>query len=349
MIPISVCIITKNEAENLEKCLASLKPYPFEIVVVDTGSSDNSKEVAYKYTDKVYDFEWINDFSAARNFAASKASHNMIFPMDTDESIKELDWDALQSLADQNPKGIGMVKRLDYFEVDGDLRFQEAMIERLYNRKFFRFERVVHEALFPIGNVKLAYYDLPVVIDHTGYIGAKEKLDEKAMRDLKLLLEILEKNPNNPYDYFQVAQCYMLMRDHDNAYEYFKKAMEHHPNLQDTYTRILINNYGNILVDRGEMDEAMSLLSYYDYYENNADYLCMIGLVYLHIGQPLKALPEFVKALTAPEHDSVQPKVLSYYIGFIYELFEQKEIALSHYQKCQDYTPALEAIKRLNS
>ena len=141
----------------------------------------------------------------------------------------------------------------------------------------------------------------------------------------------------------------MLMRDHDNAYAYFKKAMEHHPNPQDTYTRILINNYGNILVDRGEMDEAMSLLSYYDYYENNADYLCMIGLVYLHIGQPLKALPEFVKALTAPERDSVDSRILSYYIGFIYELFEQKEIALSHYQKCQDYTPALEAIKRLNS
>ena len=52
MIPISVCIITKNEAESLDKCLKSLSPYPFEIVVVDTGSTDNSKEIAHKYTNK---------------------------------------------------------------------------------------------------------------------------------------------------------------------------------------------------------------------------------------------------------------------------------------------------------
>lgn len=74
MIPISVCIITKNEAENLQRCLEALKPYPFEIVVTDTGSEDNSLETAGQFTDHVYEFAWINDFSAARNFCVSHAT-----------------------------------------------------------------------------------------------------------------------------------------------------------------------------------------------------------------------------------------------------------------------------------
>lgn len=70
----SVCIITKNESEKLERCLNSLIPYDCKIIVVDTGSTDDSAEIAKKYTDFVYFFEWINDFAAARNYSLEKAS-----------------------------------------------------------------------------------------------------------------------------------------------------------------------------------------------------------------------------------------------------------------------------------
>ena len=69
MHPISVCIIAKNEESYIEKCLAALKPYDFEIILVDTGSTDRTKDIAARYADKVLDFVWINDFSAARNFS----------------------------------------------------------------------------------------------------------------------------------------------------------------------------------------------------------------------------------------------------------------------------------------
>ena len=84
-LPVTVCIIAKNEEKYIEQCLRYLLPYEMEIVVVDTGSTDRTKEIAMKYTDKVYDFTWINDFSAARNFAASKASNNWILSVDCDE------------------------------------------------------------------------------------------------------------------------------------------------------------------------------------------------------------------------------------------------------------------------
>ena len=67
-------MIVKDEADILEKTLISLSKYGYEIIIVDTGSKDNTKEIAYKYTDKVYDFKWVNDFSKARNFSISKAS-----------------------------------------------------------------------------------------------------------------------------------------------------------------------------------------------------------------------------------------------------------------------------------
>ena len=74
MISISLCMIVKNEERVLERCLQSLQGLMDEIIIVDTGSTDRTKEIAKKYTDKIYDFTWIDDFSAARNFSFSKAT-----------------------------------------------------------------------------------------------------------------------------------------------------------------------------------------------------------------------------------------------------------------------------------
>ena len=71
---ISACLIVKDESSVLQRCLSSLKGVADEIVVVDTGSTDNTKEMASKYTEKVFDFEWCDDFSAARNFANSSGA-----------------------------------------------------------------------------------------------------------------------------------------------------------------------------------------------------------------------------------------------------------------------------------
>ena len=348
MIPISVCIITKNESDNLEKCLSALASYPFEIVVVDTGSTDNSKEIARKYTDKVYDFTWIEDFSAARNYAAGRASHNMIFPVDTDEFVTRLDWDALQTLVANNPKSVGSIKRLDYFEEDGERHCQTCLIDRIYNRKYYHYDKPIHEVLAPLTKHPYTSYAAPVAADHVGYLGSGDKLKEKAMRDMELLRRELEQNPDEPYYYFQIAQSYMLMRDLENALTYLRQAVEHQPDPQADYTHILVYNYGHLLLEKGLLTEAAILLSYYEYYNNNMDYLCLIGLYYLHLNQPLKALPEFVKALTASERDMTDRREPSYYIGYIYELFGQKETARTHYLHCgKEYAPALEALARL--
>lgn len=89
MITVSLCMIVKNEEKVLARCLDSVKDLADEIIIVDTGSSDTTKQIALSYTDKVYDFEWIQDFSAARNFAFSKATCDYIYTADADEVINE--------------------------------------------------------------------------------------------------------------------------------------------------------------------------------------------------------------------------------------------------------------------
>ena len=84
---ISICIITKNE----EKCLRSFQKYDFELIVVDTGSTDQTKTVAYKYTPYVYDFEWCDDFAAAKNYAISKATQEYVMVIDSDEYLEDID------------------------------------------------------------------------------------------------------------------------------------------------------------------------------------------------------------------------------------------------------------------
>lgn len=111
MIPISLCMITKNESDKLDRCLAAVKDLPLEIIVVDTGSTDNSIEVARKYTEHVYHFDWISDFAAARNFSVSKATNDWILVLDTDEYVTSVDMEAIYKLIDENATGVGCLIR----------------------------------------------------------------------------------------------------------------------------------------------------------------------------------------------------------------------------------------------
>lgn len=349
MLPISICIITKNEAEKLEKCLKALRPYPFEIIVTDTGSTDNSKEIAFQYADKVIDFTWINDFSAARNFCASQASYDMILPMDTDEYVTEIDLDSLTDVMNKNPKGVGEILRFDYFESNGAKHVQEVRVTRLYNRKYYTYTKPIHENIVPKNNISFYTYHIPVLVDHDGYLGSQESLDAKALRDIQILERELEKDPSDPYLYFQIGQSYLIMRQEQKALEYLRKAIVHNPPVNNDYTRILIKNYGEILLTEDCLDEAESVLRYYDAYQTNADYLCLVGKLYIQRNEPLKALPELIKALTAQEYDSPESKkeIPSYFIGHIYQCYGQNEIAIQHFRNCGNYPPAIERLKML--
>lgn len=98
MITLSLCMIVKNEADVLERCLACMKGIADEIIIVDTGSTDDTKEIALNFTPKVYDFEWCDDFSAARNYSFSKATMEYAMWLDADDIIDEKNRELLLEL-----------------------------------------------------------------------------------------------------------------------------------------------------------------------------------------------------------------------------------------------------------
>lgn len=142
MRKISVCIITKNESEKLKKCLKQLMGYGFEIVVVDTGSTDDTVVMAKKYADKVCYFSWCNDFSAARNYALTLASNDIVMMIDSDEYLQEIDTGELENLLKQHPSMVGRIKRINRVSVGEQETEYIERINRIFSRQQYEYSAV---------------------------------------------------------------------------------------------------------------------------------------------------------------------------------------------------------------
>ncbi len=108
-ITISLCMIVKDEEKTLERCLSSIKDIVDEIIIVDTGSTDKTKEIAKKFNSKIYDFKWIDDFAAARNFSFSKATKEYVFWLDGDDYLDDENINNFRDLKDQLDRNIDTV------------------------------------------------------------------------------------------------------------------------------------------------------------------------------------------------------------------------------------------------
>ena len=121
MVSISLCMIVRNEEKVLGRCLACVQGFADEIIIVDTGSTDRTKEIAFSFTDKVYDFKWKDDFAAARNFAFSKGTGDYLFWLDADDVVRQEErrklMDLKRRLDDERPDVVMLKYAVGY---DGD-------------------------------------------------------------------------------------------------------------------------------------------------------------------------------------------------------------------------------------
>ncbi|MDE6406920.1 MAG: glycosyltransferase family 2 protein [Lachnospiraceae bacterium] len=358
MIPISVCIIGKNEEKNIENCLEPLTHYPFEIIYVDTGSTDRTKELAAKYTEHIYDFEWIGDFSAARNYSLSKASHNQVLVLDCDEYLTDLDMEGLCAAIEAHPHGVGQILRKSYLGESKADSFSPERIDRLFHKRKYHYIFLIHEQIADIRTDDTYYerYEIPVVVDHVGYVGNMDEKRIKAERNNALLFKEMERDPGESYFPFQVAQSYNLIDDYENAYIYYKKAFELPLNLDNLWVHVMACNFINACIQTGRAEEALALYTpVYDDYAGSPDFLCAMGTLYLNItpAQPLKAMMEFVKVLQLPstaEGGDYSPTAL-YGMGFCNEQLGNFPAAIDFYQKsaAKEYEPAIERLSALSA
>ena len=356
MTPISVCIIGKNEEKNIENCLAPLTDCPFEIVYVDTGSTDRTKEIAAKYTDKIYDFTWINDFSAARNFALEKASNQYVLFLDCDEYLTQIDVEAIYQALEVHPRGVGMLLRNNYYESNGTPTNYPDRVERLFSRKYFHYTGIIHEQVADLktDSTLYTYYEIPLVVDHVGY-SSKEALEHKAERNNALLFREIEKKPDDPYLYFQVGQSYNGIRDYENSYIYYKKSFALPLNPAEPWVQIMATAYINAMNHTNRSQEALEFFEpMYQHFAGDANFYCSMGNVYLNLDppQPLKAMTEYLQALQCPDarEEGANSFIPYYNIGLVNEMLGSTASALTFYQKAADlgFVPAAEKLAALN-
>lgn len=348
--PISVCIITKNEEKNIEKCLSAISGYGFEIIVVDTGSTDNTKEIAKKYADKVLDFIWVNDFSAARNFSLSQASHDYVLILDCDEVVLSLDLDAVRQLIAKYPDAVGLIARDNHYISNQTDSVYQDHVERLFNRKLYHYESPIHEQVVSNSSgMNYKSYELPVLTDHIGYSGTPEELRAKVERNNVLLFEELKKNSENPYLYFQIGQSYNMIYDYENSYQYYQKALTYDVNPEEEWVQMMIIAYANALLHTGREADALQLEAVYDAFATTADFLCIMGQIYLANKQYMKAMMEFVKAIHCPvaREKGTNSFIPTYNIGLINEMMGETQAALTHYRNCGDFPMAVAKVAEL--
>lgn len=189
---LSICIIAKNEELNIKRCLDSLIPYGFQIVVVDTGSTDHTKEIALHYTDDVYHFDWNNNFSEARNFAISKCINTYVMSMDCDECIEYIDVEKLENMLEEKNGQVGRIKIKNLLTHNGEEQVNIDWINRIFSKKLFHYEGRIHEQVTAIDGHAYEVYQAPVVILHTGYNLPEKERKQKADRNIGLLHEELQ-------------------------------------------------------------------------------------------------------------------------------------------------------------
>lgn len=353
MIPISICVIAKNEGKHMDAFLSSIKAnfasYPYELVLVDTGSTDNTVSIASRYTERIFHFKWINDFSAARNFSLSCASYDWILVLDCDEYMTALRPECFQQMISQYPDAVGMIERKNHYELNGTDSIYTDQVERFFSRKKFHYEAIIHEQVCALDGKPYERVALPIMVDHCGYNGTFEDLQKKAERNNALLLKMLEETPDDPYLYFQLGQSFNMLRDDEKSCYYYGKGLEFDVDPRTEYVQMMVIGYGYALLHLQRFEEALQFQNIYEEFATTADFVCLMGLIYLRNGMIVQAMTEFLKATSFETActEGANSFIPTYNMGCINEVLGDKETALTLYKKCGDFKPALERIKEL--
>lgn len=254
---LSVCMIVKDEEAVLERCLESVRGIADEIIIVDTGSTDATKAIAKRYTDKIYDYVWTNDFAAARNESLKHATGKWILVLDADEylSLDELDeWNSFLNRETPLPY---LAYTLPVINFTGDKRNKDeitsAPVTRLFpNHMGIIFERPIHEQLTRISknehmqesddpdvsnillkdlsksrsHENLYHKKLSLNIFHTGYQIQTIVNKNKHERNMKIFEAMRENQELDYYDWFTLGNQYRYAREEEKALECYEKALE---------------------------------------------------------------------------------------------------------------------------
>ncbi len=309
---LSVAMIVKNEEENLPECLEQIKSFADEICIVDTGSTDNTVEIAKSAGAKIGTIKWNDDFAYARNKSLKLCTGKWIFIIDADERISEDDRKKLRQIVENDNlcayrlwtrNYTNRVDRADFLLAKEDDEwnqeflgwFPSAKVRLFPNRPEIKFEGHVHETvLFSLQQLNIPVIDNEeILIHHYGERGSEEKLKQKQEMYITLGKKKIQQYPTNPFFYAELASQYAEMGHFPEALEYYRKALEIEPSHADWWCEI-----GSILFIVNHKKEAEQ--SFRIAVKMNPDYFPAwrnLSLLYIEAKQWSEALSTLQEAL----------------------------------------------------
>ncbi|MCY6485792.1 glycosyltransferase family 2 protein [Clostridium aestuarii] len=339
MISISLCMIVKDEEKILERCLKSVGDLVDEIIIVDTGSTDNTKKTAYKFNSKVFDFKWIDDFSAARNFAFSKAAKEYILWLDADDVLLEEDRQKLKELKETLDTSIDSVNMIYNYAFDKNgnviLSFRRnRLVKRVNNFKWYG---AVHEYLGVHGKI----IDSDIHITHK-----REKFSGN--RNLKIYESRLKKGEElSARDIYYYANELYDHKKHDRAIEYYIKFL----NRKDGWVEDKIAACGKISDSYyfTKNIEAAKKYCYksFEYAMPRAEFCCKLGFCFLSQNKLNEAVfwYELATKLKKPDNcwgfldDSSWTWLPHIQLCVCYHKLGDKDLSYKHNEIARSYNP----------
>jgi glycosyltransferase involved in cell wall biosynthesis len=273
-IKLSVCMMVKNEEENLNRCLLSIKNTcsreDVELIIVDTGSTDLTVEIAKNFTDKVYYHEWKDNFSDMRNISISYAKGEWILILDADEEF--YNEEKLIELLESNkiePFNTAQITLRNFTKINKNT-FSQIPTLRFFRDKGFRYQGAVHNQ--PVYKNPV-YYATEIILNHYGYNNDDRNLmTKKYERTKTLLLKELKKQPNNIYYLYQLSQTYYMYGERNKSYDAIKKAFSLLKTKAEKEKYIYIfEKYSNICITLEKYIEAEKITD--DGININSEYL----------------------------------------------------------------------------
>jgi glycosyltransferase involved in cell wall biosynthesis len=339
---ISLCMIVKNEEKVLRRCLDSVKGIVDEIIIVDTGSTDNTKKIAKEYTDKLFDFQWNNNFSEARNYAASKAQGKWILVLDADEYV---DPSNLQQAIEEIKKhndfyDIYAVNIVNFAGKNGENTAQHKHGRIYKNDGTIQFYRSIHEQLKKDTETPTLGLS-SLIIYHSGYLSQIVEEKNKKDRNLRLVEHELTQQTSKGFDYFNLGNELKRLGKIEEALNAYIQAYKNKEGFWYGWVPFCLCNIIECLMLLSRYDEALSVIRETEHiYSNVADFSFLKGEIYLQQHRYEDAKNVFLRILSNLDNynDVVKSPDYKDYLpyrrlGNIYEIEKDYKKAVRYYVK----------------
>ncbi len=250
---ISLCMIVKNEENNLSRCLDSVANTVDEIIIVDTGSTDKTVEIAESYGARVFSHPWEGSFSKARNYSLDYPTCEWVMILDADEELQESDVQMLKEVVkDNHNSSVSFVIKNKY--KDSTQEGYARMVRLFRNFNGVHYEGIVHNMIMHSGTC----FDSSLSIIHHGYNLSEDKMEEKFVRTSTLLQKQIEKDLYNPVPYMYLGNACMDRGMYDEAITNSRRALSLAEKQGFNQRDFLVSYYvvSAAYFEKGELEEA---------------------------------------------------------------------------------------------